>query len=91
MHLRKSILKPSLPRSASVCSDCRQHWLRSLIGSHYRNIEIRWREVLTGKALDLWFTNNAYWHLTQGECSRDVDNPDQRIADDCKLFLCAVF
>lgn len=62
--------------------------LRSLIGSYYQKIlEIRWREVLTGKALDLWFTNKAYWHLTQGECSRDVDNPDQRIADDCKLFV----
>src|SRR5690606_26281399 len=32
--------------------------LRSLIGSYYQKIlEIRWREVLTGKALDLWFTN----------------------------------
>lgn len=62
--------------------------LRSLIGSYYQKVlEIRWREVLTGKALDLWFTNKAYWHLTQGECSREVDNPDQRIADDCRLFV----
>lgn len=61
---------------------------RSLIGKYYQSVlEIRWREVLTGKALDLWFTNKAYWHLTQGECSRDVDNPDQRIADDCRLFV----
>ncbi|HWD12574.1 SbmA/BacA-like family transporter [Pseudochrobactrum sp. sp1633] len=61
---------------------------RSLIGSYYQKVlEIRWREVLTGKALDLWFTNKAYWHLTQGEYLREVDNPDQRIADDCKLFV----
>lgn len=61
---------------------------RSLIGSYYqKTLEIRWREVLTGKTLDLWFQNKAYWHLTQGDCSREVDNPDQRIADDCRLFV----
>lgn len=62
--------------------------IRSLVGSYYQKVlEIRWRQVLTGKALDLWFTNKSYWHLAQQQNGSPIDNPDQRIADDCKLFV----
>lgn len=50
-------------------------------------LHIRWRQSLTEAALGSWFSGCAYWKLTQGECPREVDNPDQRIADDCGLFV----
>jgi putative ATP-binding cassette transporter len=48
-------------------------------------IEIRWRRSLTSHAIDLWTRNKAYWHLANAENAR-IDNPDQRIAEDCRLF-----
>lgn len=50
-------------------------------------LHIRWRRSLTEAALGSWFSDRAYWRLSQGDCPRDVDNPDQRIADDCHLFV----
>jgi putative ATP-binding cassette transporter len=48
-------------------------------------IEIRWRRSLTDHAINLWTTNKAYWFLANDGDSR-IDNPDQRIAEDCRLF-----
>lgn len=48
-------------------------------------IEIRWRRSLTDHAINLWTANKAYWFLANGGAQR-IDNPDQRIAEDCRLF-----
>lgn len=48
-------------------------------------IEIRWRRSLTQHAIGLWTQNKAYWHLAN-TAEKRIDNPDQRIADDCRLF-----
>ena len=62
--------------------------VRSLTADYLQKIlHIKWRESLTEAALGSWFADRAYWRLTQGDCPRDVDNPDQRIADDCGLFV----
>jgi putative ATP-binding cassette transporter len=49
---------------------------------------IRWRRSLTEAVRDRWLSGKAYWHLANG--GSGVDNPDQRIADDCRLFLTGV-
>ncbi|MGV6875623.1 ABC transporter ATP-binding protein/permease [Pseudochelatococcus sp. B33] len=50
--------------------------------------QIRWRRSLTEAALDRWLGNKAYWHLRAGNGAHPtVDNPDQRIAEDCRLFV----
>jgi vitamin B12/bleomycin/antimicrobial peptide transport system ATP-binding/permease protein len=48
-------------------------------------IEIRWRRSLTEHAIAVWTSRKAYWHLANGAGER-IDNPDQRIAEDCRLF-----
>jgi len=72
---------------------------RHLGGQYVRkHLEMRWRRTLTTSALDIWLANKAYWHLAnntfpQWDGAEDVkrghliDNPDQRIAEDCRLFL----
>lgn len=65
----------------------------TLIGlfGYYANgcLEIRWRERLTNFALSAWFNNKAYWHLgLKGyKDTPQLDNPDQRIGEDCALFV----
>lgn len=49
-------------------------------------LQIRWREVLTKKALDVWLNEKKYWYLGNVNL-QDLDNPDQRIAEDCKIFI----
>jgi len=46
---------------------------------------IIWRKVLNDTILDHWINNKTYWFLNnkQGE----IDNPEQRIAEDCQLFV----
>lgn len=46
-------------------------------------LSLYWREVLTSKALDAYFTNKKFYEI---ETIRDIDNPDQRIADDIRYF-----
>lgn len=59
---------------------------RGLAHEYIRKIiEIRWRRALTDHAINLWTTNKAYWFLANGGEQR-IDNPDQRIAEDCRLF-----
>jgi vitamin B12/bleomycin/antimicrobial peptide transport system ATP-binding/permease protein len=48
-------------------------------------LQIRWRRWLTDRYLGSWLADGAYYRmqLTSGE----TDNPDQRIADDLRLFV----
>ncbi|MBW4963962.1 ChaN family lipoprotein [Sulfitobacter sp. CW3] len=55
-------------------------WLRQQLMMH-------WRSRLTDCALDAWMKNGAYWHLRPGLSPNAVDNPDQRVADDCRKFV----
>lgn len=50
-------------------------------------LKIRWRQKLTEKAIDIWMSNKAYWHLTVRKEGQIPDNPDQRIAEDCEIFV----
>jgi putative ATP-binding cassette transporter len=45
-----------------------------------------WRQRLTDHALSLWVEGRAYWHLRAGFSPDPVDNPDQRVAEDCRSF-----
>lgn len=59
-----------------------------LIGEYLRkHVLIRWRETLTGAALDRWFDGGAYWRMRPGFSADSIDNPDQRVAEDCRLFV----
>lgn len=55
-------------------------WLR-------KKLLILWRARLTGRALDLWIGNRAYWLMRPGYSAAPVENPDQRVAEDCRLFV----
>ena len=50
-----------------------------------RQLQIRWRHSLTEAALDVWLKGKAYWHL-RDRAENGLDNPDQRIAEDCNMF-----
>ncbi|MBO9590699.1 ABC transporter ATP-binding protein/permease [Devosia sp.] len=75
---------------------------RHLIGQLMRKrLEMLWRGRLTSGALDIWLANKAYWHIANatfahwgnasgGPKGYAVDNPDQRIADDCRIFITAL-
>ena len=52
------------------------YWVRDTLGLH-------WRRWLTHRFVDAWLRHRAYYALgTQG----DIDNPDQRIAEDVASF-----
>ncbi len=58
-----------------------------LVATYLRQlVQIRWRTVLTNTFLGRWFSNKAFWHLNTDESSK-LDNPDQRISEDCRLFV----
>ena len=58
-----------------------------LVGNYIRQlVKIRWRTTLTNASLDRWMKNKAYWHLDTAESSA-LDNPDQRISEDCRIFV----
>ncbi len=58
-------------------------WLR-------KDLLMVWRARLTDQALDLWVGGRAYWHLRPGLSPDAVDNPDQRVAEDCRIFINAI-
>lgn len=61
---------------------------RSLSAAYLRKVlVIRWREALTSEVLDRWLAGRAYWRMSQAARDGAIDNPDQRIAEDCRLFL----
>ncbi|WP_323038340.1 ABC transporter ATP-binding protein/permease [Gemmobacter sp.] len=52
-----------------------------------KKLLILWRAQLTARALDLWIGNRAYWLMRPGFGATPVENPDQRVAEDCRLFV----
>src|SRR5262245_14765526 len=48
-------------------------------------LEIRWRRWLTDRWVGDWLAERAYYRLPLSEAR--ADNPDQRIAEDLKLFV----
>lgn len=59
-----------------------------LVGDYLRKyVLIRWRTRLTDIALGKWLSGHAYWLLRQGLSPTPLENPDQRIAEDCRLFV----
>ncbi|MFC7477532.1 ABC transporter ATP-binding protein/permease [Dankookia sp. GCM10030260] len=50
-------------------------------------LEIRWRSWLTRQALDRWMAGRAYYRIALTDAG--TDNPDQRIADDLRIFVTA--
>jgi putative ATP-binding cassette transporter len=45
-------------------------------------LQIRWRYWMTGRYMDSWLAQRAYYRIEQGQQGRLSDNPDQRIAED---------
>ncbi|ETR76665.1 ABC transporter permease [Afipia sp. P52-10] len=59
-----------------------------LSGRYIRKVlQLRWRRQLTETLVDRWTARKAFWLLSPA-LVRDkvIDNPDQRIAEDCNLF-----
>ncbi|WP_294952532.1 SbmA/BacA-like family transporter [uncultured Gilliamella sp.] len=50
-----------------------------------KTLVITWRKVLNDSILDKWLNNKAYWYLNNHQDK--IDNPDQRISEDCLLFI----
>jgi putative ATP-binding cassette transporter len=48
-------------------------------------LQLRWRRWITGRYLDRWLDHRAYYRMALTD--RETDNPDQRIAEDIKLFV----
>jgi putative ATP-binding cassette transporter len=48
-------------------------------------LQIRWRRWLTDHYLNEWIAGHTYYRMQLA--GGDTDNPDQRIADDLKLFV----
>jgi len=49
-----------------------------------RWLQIRWRRWLTNYYLHRWLSHRAYYRL---QLTGDTDNPDQRIAEDVRLYI----
>lgn len=51
-------------------------------------LQIRWRNWMTGRFLDQWLADRAYYRLslTASPAGTGTDNPDQRIAEDLREF-----
>jgi len=47
-------------------------------------LQIRWRRWLTNWYLHRWLSHRAYYRL---QLTGDTDNPDQRIAEDVRMFI----
>jgi putative ATP-binding cassette transporter len=48
-------------------------------------LQIRWGRWLTDRYLNAWLADRAYYRMQL--MAGDTDNPDQRIADDVRLFV----
>ena len=49
-----------------------------------KRLGVEWRKWLTDRFISRYFANRAFYHLNSS--NRDIDNPDQRIAEDVKSF-----
>ncbi|WP_084621243.1 ABC transporter ATP-binding protein/permease [Paracoccus aminophilus] len=59
-----------------------------LIGDYLQKaLQLRLRTRLTVQAIDHWLGNRAYWLLRPGFGATPVENPDQRVAEDCRQFV----
>jgi putative ATP-binding cassette transporter len=47
-------------------------------------LSLQWRRWLTQRFVDSYFSDRAYYHLNLS--TTDIDNPDQRIAEDVRSF-----
>src|SRR5262245_48027793 len=62
-------------------------WIVMAVYSQYltQMLQIRWRRWLTDKYLKEWLADRTYYPmLLKGE---QTDNPDQRVAEDLKIFV----
>ena len=54
-------------------------------------LQIRWRRWLTGRFLENWLADRAYYRISlqsSGDAhGKSTDNPDQRIAEDLRAFV----
>lgn len=50
-------------------------------------LQMRWRTRITDRALSAWVESKSYWLLRPGLSPQAVDNPDQRVAEDCNNFV----
>ncbi|GAB1539777.1 ABC transporter ATP-binding protein/permease [Scytonema sp. NUACC21] len=57
-----------------------------LAGYHYLQdrLGLSWRQWLTNSFLDNYFSNRAFYNLSSS--NTEIDNPDQRIAEDIRSF-----
>ncbi len=62
-------------------------WIIAAVYQYYLNqmLQLRWRRWLTQRYLSQWVENRAFYALQTFE--PQTDNPDQRIADDLRLFV----
>jgi len=62
---------------------------QALLAIWVRKIGImHWRKALTSAMLDAWLNSRAHWRLAHaGHPDNHIDNPDQRIAEDCEIFV----
>ncbi|WGE55257.1 ABC transporter ATP-binding protein/permease [Actinobacillus equuli subsp. equuli] len=60
-----------------VLANVYRTWLRKLL-------IIRWRQAMTEQFLNQWFSKQIYYRLAH---RKKMDNPDQRIAEDIRLFI----
>ena len=62
-------------------------WVAMAVYSQYltQKLQIHWRRWLTGKYLDEWLAGRAYYRMQLTDAK--TDNPDQRIAEDLRLFV----
>jgi len=52
---------------------------------------IRWRSRLNSIVLSAWLDDKAYWKLQPSFSEGGIENPDQRISEDCRLFVDALW
>jgi putative ATP-binding cassette transporter len=59
---------------------------RFLLASFIRkHLQLRWRRALTELVIARWLADRTFWRLEQPDVA--ADNPDQRIAEDCRIFV----
>ncbi len=52
-----------------------------------RLLQFRWRQRLSETMLHRWTATKAYWFMHPSlRAENSIDNPDQRIAEDCNMF-----
>lgn len=76
VQFHKMIVKFFLVLVVFVPISVLYHYLRLRLALH-------WRKELTARVLDRYYANRMYYMI---ECSKDIDNPDQRISEDLREF-----